>query len=104
MSYRLRNWKILYCRTRSGVALMRLRGEVLGNPRYVDGAEVTISTLSDYRLEGSDVLVITHSGSNYLLGKPNPDEPEAVNRVLRQLNAQNGQPSRDSSDPEGTKP
>ena len=82
---------------------MRLRGEVLNNPRYADGAEVTISTLSTYRLEGSDVFVITQTGSSYLLGKPHPDEPEAVNRVLRQLNFQRAETARDSSDPEGTK-
>jgi hypothetical protein len=86
--YLLSNWTILYCRTRNGDALMRLRGEVFGHPRYADGEDVTISTLCSCRQAGDTYSVITRTGTEYVLGKPHHEELEAVDRILQQLKAQ----------------
>jgi hypothetical protein len=102
--YRLSNWTILYCKTRNGGAVMRLRGEVFGNPRYTAGEEITISTLCSCRQDGDTILVTTRSGSEYELGKPNPDEPEAIQRVLRQLQAQDPARTDDAASTQRTKP
>jgi hypothetical protein len=88
---RLRNWKIVDCRSRSGGSLMRLHGHVYGNPRYPDGAVVTTSTLYSFRRDGKTVAVITRSGSEYLLGEPLATDPAALPRLLRQLETQSVQ-------------
>ena len=64
---------------------MRLRGEVFGNPQYTVGDCVTISVLVSCRQEGDTLSVMTRSGSEYVLGKPHPDEADAVARVLKHL-------------------
>jgi hypothetical protein len=88
MMYILSNWTILEGRKPGGEVVMRLRGEVFGNPRYLAGGEVTISALHSCRQDGDAISVITRSGSEYVLGNPNPAEPEATTRVLQHLQAQ----------------
>jgi hypothetical protein len=101
--FTLSNWTILYCKTRNGGAVMRLRGEVFGNPRYTAGEEVTVSTLCSCRRDGDTLSVTTRSGSEYVLGKPNPAEPEAIDRVIRQLRGSGADGQADAAAHERTK-
>jgi hypothetical protein len=101
--YLLSNWTIVHCRTRNGDELMRLRGEVFGHPRYADGEDVTISTLRSCHQEGDTLSVTTLSGTEYVLGKPHHREIEAVDCVLRQLQAQGVAGPEDEAGHEGTK-
>jgi hypothetical protein len=85
--YILSNWTILQRAKPNGEMAVRLRGEVFGNPRYAAGDHVTISVLRSCYQEGETISVVTRSGSEYVLGKPNPAEPEAVARILRHVRA-----------------
>jgi hypothetical protein len=88
--YILSNWTILLRTKPDGAVMMRLRGEVFGNPRYEAGDLVTISVIRSCKQEDETLSVITQSGSEYVLGKPNPKEPEAVARVLRHVRTRHG--------------
>jgi hypothetical protein len=86
--YILSNWTILQHTAPGGKVVMRLCGEVFGHPRYKAGGEVTVSALRSWIQEGDSISVITRSGSEYVLGKPNRAEPAAIDRVLQHLQAQ----------------
>jgi hypothetical protein len=89
----LSNWTILQRTKPDGTVVMRLRGEVFGNTRYEAGDVVTISVLRSCKQEGDTLSVMTASGSEYVLGKSNPAEPEAVARVLRHVRSRHGSSS-----------
>jgi hypothetical protein len=91
----LSNWSIIQRTRPNGSVAMRLRGEVFGNPRYQAGDLVTISVLRSCKQEGDTVSVRTNSGSEYVLGKPNPGEPEAIPRVLRHVRSRHDDASPD---------
>jgi hypothetical protein len=85
--YYLNNWTILEHIAPGGDVVMRLRGEVFGNPRYQSGGEVTVSALRSCIQEGDSISITTRSGSEYVLGRPNPGEADAMDRVLRHTQA-----------------
>lgn len=83
--YILSNWIVLQTLAPGNQVEMRLYGEVFGHPDYLEGEEVTVSPLCSCRQDGDTVTVITHSGSEYILGRPNRAEPDALTRVMRHL-------------------
>jgi hypothetical protein len=85
--YVLKDWFILQHARADGEVVIRLRGRVYGNPRYLAGNEVTISALRSCRQEKDSISVITRNGSEYVLGKPNRREPLAKVRLLRHFEA-----------------
>jgi hypothetical protein len=83
--YMLSNWTVIERTGHSGDSVMRLRGDVSGHERYPPGATVTISALRSCSREGNSVVVMTHSGTEYMLGTPT--EADATERVLAYLRA-----------------
>jgi hypothetical protein len=64
-----------------------LHGTVYGHPRFFDGDEITTTECASLRTEGDNVIVITRSGSEYLLGQVDPGYekayPNARERVIK---------------------
>jgi hypothetical protein len=85
--YTLSNWTIVQRSGHAGDAAMRLRGEVSCHERYQAGSKVTISALRSCSRKGGKVLVMTHSGTEYVLGPPDPIEPAAMARLLAYMRA-----------------
>jgi hypothetical protein len=81
----LANWKIASCVSPSGATLTCLCGHVFGNPNFNPGQFVQTSTVKSHTVEFDSLIVLTRNGSEYWLGKPDPAESFAVQRLLRYL-------------------
>ena len=68
-----------------------LAGNVFGHPSFEDGASVTSTEAVAARMEGDNVIVVTRSGREYLLGQVDPEYerqfPNARDRVIKSLGA-----------------
>jgi hypothetical protein len=83
--YVLTNWKIVSCVSSSGAVMTGLRGNVFGNPRFSSGELIQTSTVRNHRIEFDSLIVVTRNGSEYWMGKPDPAESFAMQRLLRYL-------------------
>ncbi len=82
----LNNWKILELVTRDGERLVCIEGRVYGsNPRFPSSSHIRTSPVTGYNLESNSMVVTTKRGSEYLLGKPDPSETFAQQRLIRSL-------------------
>lgn len=81
--YIINNWKILRHELDGGVVIVCLYGEVFGNPRFKSGGPISTSAIERY--EPKTDSVVTVSGSEYQLGKPDPVAPFARQRLIRYL-------------------
>lgn len=81
----LTSWKIASCISSSGAAVTCLCGHVFGNPHFASGEFVQTSTVKSHRVEFDSLIVATRNGSEYWLGKPDPAESFAMQRLLRYL-------------------
>lgn len=82
----LNNWKILELITREGETLVCIEGRVYGsNPRFPSSSHIRTSPVTGYSLESNSMVVTTKRGSEYLLGKPDPSETFAQQRLIRRL-------------------
>lgn len=72
--YRLENWSVTMANPFGAPETGgSMHGKVYGHPRFDDGDKVTTSKIKDVDTSTGGHVVITHSGSRYLLGEPNPD-------------------------------
>jgi hypothetical protein len=82
----LNNWKTLELITREGERLVCIEGRVYGsNPRFPSSSHIRTSPLTGHRFESNSMVVMTKRGSEYLLGKPDPAETFAQQRLMRRL-------------------
>ncbi|HPU81831.1 hypothetical protein [Accumulibacter sp.] len=82
----LNNWKMLDFVTRDGEALVCIEGRVYGNnPRFPSSSHIRTSPVMGYSLDSNSMVVMTRRGSEYLLGKPDPSETFAQQRLIRRL-------------------
>jgi len=82
----LNNWKILDLVTRDGDALVCIEGRVYGsNPRFSSSSHIRTSPITGYSLDANSMVVTTKRGSEYLLGKPDPSQTFAQQRLMRRL-------------------
>ncbi|GEM_PF-873570 len=82
----LNNWKMLDLVTRDGEELVCIEGRVYGsNPRFPSSSHIRTSPITAYTLDGNSMIVTTRRGSEYVLGKPEPTETFAQQRLLRRL-------------------
>ena len=82
----LNNWKTLELVTREGEALVCIEGRVYGsNPRFPSSSHIRTSPITGYSFESNAMVVITRRGSEYLLGKADPSETFAQQRLMRRL-------------------
>lgn len=82
----LNNWKIVELQTVEGEVLICLEGRVYGSkPRFPSSSHVRTSPVTGYRMEANSMVVTTRRGSEYLLGKPDPRQAFAQQRLMRRL-------------------
>lgn len=82
----LNNWKALELLTRDGATLVCIEGRVYGsNPRFPSSSHIRTSPITSYSFQSGAMVVTTKHGSEYLLGKPDPSETFAQQRLLRRL-------------------
>lgn len=82
----LNNWKTLELITREGETLVCIEGRVYGsNPRFPSSSHIRTSPVTGYSFEANSMVVMTKRGSHYLLGKPDPSETFAQQRLMRRL-------------------
>jgi hypothetical protein len=82
----LNGWKTLELITREGETLVCIEGRVLGkNPRFPSSSHIRTSPLTGYRLDNDGMVVMTKRGSEYGLGKPDPSETFAQQRLIRRM-------------------
>jgi hypothetical protein len=87
---RLENWQMLRLPDEAGAATICVSGEISGDPRFAPGSFVTTSSVHGYRYENEEIVVVTRTGTEYLLGKPHAAETFAKSRLTRHLDARNG--------------
>jgi hypothetical protein len=78
--YILNNWSIKDRQARDGTVHVHLFGKVFSHPRFAPGEVISTSTVTHYRFDTDSV--VTHSGSEYRLGKPDAAEPLAKQRLI----------------------
>jgi hypothetical protein len=83
--YILENWHVVFDKNPAHEFVVRLRGDVYGNPAFRSGNTIHTSTIVGYREEGAALVVITNKRSEYLLGKPANAKPFALRRLIRHL-------------------
>lgn len=89
----LNSWKILRLKTSEGEVLVCLEGRVYGsNPRFPSSSYIRTSQIVGYSYESDSMVVTTRRGSEYLLGKPDPGQTFAQQRLIRHLNQFNKTP------------
>lgn len=82
----LNSWKILKLKTSEGEVLVCLEGRVYGsNPRFPSSSCIRTSQIVGYSFESDSMVVTTRRGSEYLLGKPDPGQTFAQQRLIRYL-------------------
>ncbi len=82
----LNNWKVIELQTIEGELLICLEGRVYGsNPRFPSSSHVRTSPVTGYTLNANSMVVTTRRGSEYLLGKPDPGQVFAQQRLMRRL-------------------
>lgn len=82
----LNNWKMLELVTREGDGMVCIEGRVYGsNPRFPSSSHIRTSPITGYSLDANSMVVRTRRGSEYLLGKPDPSQTFAQQRLLRRL-------------------
>lgn len=82
----LNNWKMLELVTRDHETLVCIEGRVYGsNPRFPTSSHIRTSPVTSYTLDANSMVVRTRRGSEYLLGKPDPGQVFAQQRLLRRL-------------------
>jgi hypothetical protein len=69
--YRLENWSVAAGTYDAPEFGGSLHGEVFENPRFQDGEKILTSKIADANEDTR--VVTTKSGSQYLLGDPNPE-------------------------------
>ena len=86
----LNNWKMLELVTRDNEVLVCIEGRVYGNnPRFPSSSHIRTSPVTGYSLDSNSMVVTTRRGSEYLLGKPDPSETFAQQRLMRRLSRLN---------------
>jgi hypothetical protein len=83
--YILNNWSIKDRESRNGRLRVHLSGKVFGNPRFPAGEIISTSAITRYRFETDSV--VTRSGSEYRLGKPDGAGPSAKRKLVEMLDA-----------------
>jgi hypothetical protein len=81
----LENWRLVAGKTAAQDSAIKIHGTVYGNPLYPAGSTIHTSTLVGYRKESDNLVVMTVTGSEYLLGKPDAATPFAKRRLMRHL-------------------
>ncbi len=81
----LTHWRITARKTRQGADFTALCGHVFGNPRFAPGEYVQISAVREHRIEFDTLVLVTLKGSEYWLGRPDPVEPKANQRLMEYL-------------------
>ena len=64
---------------------MRLTGRVYGHAHCEPGEAFKTSPIAWYRIKGGSTVVMTRNGSEYVLGKPRPAEPDAGPQLIAHL-------------------
>jgi len=82
----LNSWRTLELITSEGERLVCIEGRVYGsNPRFPSSSHIRTSPVTGHRFESNSMVVMTKRGSEYLLGKPDPAETFAQQRLMRRL-------------------
>jgi hypothetical protein len=83
--YILENWRLVVGKNAHQDSAVKIHGTVFGNPAYRTGNAIHTSTIVGYREESGALVVMTITGSEYLLGKPDATKPFALRRLMRYL-------------------
>jgi hypothetical protein len=83
--YILEKWCLVFSRNRSRGLMLRIRGKVFGHPTYRSGNTIHTSNVVDYRDDSGNLVAITNTGSEYLLGRPEATTPFALRRLIRHV-------------------
>lgn len=82
----LNNWKMLDLITRDGESLVCVEGRVYGsNPRFPASSHIRTSPVTGYSIDANSMVILTKRGSAYQLGKPDPSQTFAQQRLIRRL-------------------
>lgn len=82
----LNNWKMLDLITRDGESLVCVEGRVYGsNPRFPASSHIRTSPVTGYSVDANSMVIMTKRGSAYQLGKPDPSQTFAQQRLIRRL-------------------
>jgi hypothetical protein len=73
-----------------GTVALCLKGRVFGHPRFNSADSVTTSAITGFREEGDVLIVVSRTGSEYVLSRPLSGKPFAKKRLMRQLLELNG--------------
>ena len=86
----LEGWSIVEQPFPDGSMAICLKGRVFGHPRFNSADSVTTSAITGFREEGDVLIVISRTGSEYVLSRPLNGKPFAKKRLMRQLQEING--------------
>ncbi|KFB67292.1 hypothetical protein [Candidatus Accumulibacter vicinus] len=82
----LNHWKMLDLITRDGESLVCVEGRVYGsNPRFPASSHIRTSPVTGYSVDANSMVIMTKRGSAYQLGKPDPSQTFAQQRLIRRL-------------------
>ena len=86
----LEGWSTVEQPSPDGGVVLCLKGRVFGHPRFNSADSVTTSAIIGFREEGDVLIVISRTGSEYVLSRPQNGKPFAKKRLMRQLQEING--------------
>jgi hypothetical protein len=79
----LEHWEIVSVTDPKGAVKLCLVGLTFGGSHPMDGVNVRTSAVIRYRMQGNRLVIVTQSGSEYMLGmRPTPQE-EDKRRLIR---------------------
>jgi hypothetical protein len=81
----LEEWKVVTLADKTGALRLCLEGTAYGNSHPICGDYARTSALVRYRMEGRRLVVITRSGSEYMLGMRSQPQDEDKLRLIRYL-------------------
>ncbi len=89
-SFILEAWGIVSHADSDGVLTLRLSGIAFGSSLPLTGTCVRTSPAVRYRMQGSRLVIITRSGSEYMLGLRDGSQDEDKKRLVRYLDRISG--------------
>ena len=81
----LENWEVIRLPDRKGALKLCLAGLAFGGAHPLAGAIVRTSAIARYRMQGNRLVILTQSGSEYMLGMRDAPQEEDRRRLIRYL-------------------
>jgi hypothetical protein len=89
-SFILENWEIVSLSDRKGAVKLCLAGIAFGGSRPLAGEIVRTSAIVRYRTQVKRLVIITQSGSEYMLGMRQAPQEDDKRRLIRYLDGISG--------------